>query len=188
MADISHLGGLQPVEALDLTNYAENRRQTFQLPGKGRYTLQAPESFPAEAFGRSKKGALSVQIDPTIVGPTNAGFTVKRQKIYASTWQRDGKTVSQIGDYLIANGIRTVLNDEQELANAVESTAGKIYEADLDWRASRGGFEVKGMENFPKLSNGTYQSWVTHPTEKDENGNAVRVLAYLEVVRFHPAA
>jgi hypothetical protein len=192
MADISHLGNLNPIETLDLgENYAENKRKTFQLPAKGRYTVQAPDSFPPEAFGRTKKNALYVDISPTIVGPTNEGFQLKRQRVYASTWKRDGKLVSGIGDYLIANGVRgVVLSDEQQLADAVEATAGRVYEVDLDWVANNysTGFETKGMDSFPLLADGTRQSWVPDPTAKDENGNPVKVRAFLEIVRFHPAA
>lgn len=187
MADLSKLGGLNPVEPVDLNDYPVQSKPSFQLPPKGRYQLQAPDSFPAEAFGRSQRSkALTIQIDPTIVDGPFTGFTIKRQRISAATWERDGKRVSQVGNYLTAHGVKAVLADEQAIADAVESTAGGVYTGDLDWRAARNGFEVKGMENFPKLADGTYQSWVTHPTEKDENGNPTRVLAYLDIVRFVP--
>lgn len=187
MPDISALGNLQPVETLDLENYAANRKSSFSLPAKGRYTLQAPDTFTSEAFSRTKKGKLAVEISPTIVGPTNDGFKIRYQKVYSSTWQRDGKTVSGIGDYLNASGVRAVISDEQQLADAIESTAGRVYEADIDWRAQRNGYEVKGMENFPRNDDGSYQSWVEHPTEKDEEGKPRRVFANLEIVRFLPA-
>lgn len=188
MADLSHLGGLNPVEALDLENYADNKESTFRLPAKGRYTLRAPETFPPAAFGRTNAGSLSIQIDPTIVGPENAGFTVRFTKVSAKPFKRDGKTVSQVGDYLRAVGFKGLLSDEQSIADAVECSAGAIYEAKLDWRAYNGktGFSLQGMERFPKLANGTYQSWVEDPTAKDENGNPVRVRANLIVDRFIP--
>ena len=187
MADLSHLGGLNPVEALDLANYADNKESTFRLPAKGRYTLRAPESFPPAAFGRTKGGALSIQIDPTIVGPTSDGFTVRFTKVSAKPFKRDGVTVSQVGDYLRACGFKGTLADEQEIADAVESTAGAIYEANLDWRAYyKDGFSLQGMQRFPRLADGSYQSWVEHPTEKDENGNPVRVRANLIIDRFVP--
>lgn len=185
MADISALGNQQPVEVLDLENYAVNRKSTFSLPAKGRYTVQAPDAFPAESFSRSKnKGSLAVDISPTILGPTNEGFKLRFIKVYNSTWQRDGKTVSGIGDYLAANGVKAVLKDEQAIADAVESTAGRTYQVDIDWRAQRSGLEVKGMESFPKNPDGTYQSWVSHPTEKAEDGSPKRVFANLEITNF----
>lgn len=189
MADLSALGNLQPVEPLDLENYQANRKSKFQLPAKGKYTLQAPDSFPAEAFSRSKSGSLAVTIDPTIVGPSNAGFKLRYTKVYATTWKdKSGRTVSGIGNYLISNGVKAVLADEQALADAVESTSGRIYEALIDWKAQRNGFEVKGMENFPKNEDGTYQSYVNHPTEVDEEGKPRRVFANLEIVYFIPAS
>lgn len=189
MADISHLGSLQPVEQLDLSNYSENKKRTFQLPAKGTYQVQAPESFPAEAITRTKRGALMFDISPTIVGPTNEGFGLRRQRVSAQVFQRDGQPVSMLGDYLISNGVRIAIKSEQDLADAVEATAGRIYSVDLDWLAEdyATGFKLKGMEQFPKLADGSYQSWVNHPTDKDENGNPKRVRAYLNIVRFNPA-
>lgn len=188
MVDLSHLGGLNPVEQLDLENYADNKESTFRLPAKGRYTLRAPESFPDSAFGVTKAGALSIQIDPTIVGPTNEGFVIRFTKVSAKAFQRDGKTVSQVGDYLRATGYKGTLRNTQELADAVASTTGQTYEAKLDWRAYRNGFQVQGMERFPKLPDGTHQPWIEHPTDKDENGNPIRVPAYLIIDRFIPAS
>lgn len=182
MADLSHLGGLNPVEALNLENYAENKQSTFRLPAKGRYTLRAPETFPAAAFSRTKAGALQVQVDPTIVGPTNEGFTVRYVKISAKAFERNKQMVSQVGDYLRACGFKGILSDEQAIADAVEATAGAIYEAKLDWAAynKRTGWKLEGMEKFPKNEDGTYQPWVIDPSEvgkTDDEGRQLRVFA-----------
>jgi hypothetical protein len=200
MADLSALGNLQPIETLDLENYVDNRESgpSFRLAPKGRYQVRAPESFPSEAFGRTAKTkALSVSIDPTIIGPTNEGFTIRYTKVSATPFKRkeNGKetTVSQIGDYLRAAGISGVLRTEQDLADAVEATANKVYEVELDWRAysKKDGieFKVEGMENFPKLEDGTYQSWVNHPRLKDEEDptKPLKVRANLSIDRFIPA-
>lgn len=193
MADLSHLGGLNPVEALDLDNYAENKESKFQLPRKDRYSLQAPDTFPAAAFTRTKAGSLQIQIDPTIVGPTNEGFTVRFVKVSAKTFDRNGTKVSIVGDYLKSCGYQGKLQDEQAIADAVESTAGAVYEANLDWRAynTKTGWSLEGMERFPKNEDGTYQSWVEDPTPnaKDENGKPYRVFAnlYIPLGGFIPA-
>lgn len=186
MPNLSHLGGLNPIEALDFANYADNKESTFRLAPKGRYTLRAPDTFPSAAFGRTKKGDLSVQIDPTIVGSTNEGTTVRFVKVSAKVFTRDGKNASQVGDYLRACGYQGTLSNEQEIADAVESTANTIYEAKLDWRAynKRTGFSVEGMERFPKLADGSHQSWIIDPAEvgkTDENGVQLRVLANLNI-------
>lgn len=193
MADLSQLGNLQPIEPLTLDQYADNKESTFQLPRKGRYQVRAPESFPATAFSRTKKTkALSVQIDPTIVGPSNEGFQIKFTRVSATPFKRDGITVSQLGDYLRAAGVGGTLKTEQDLGEAVEQTANKVYEVDIDWRAysNKGGqeFKVEGMESFPRNPDGTYQSWVKHPSEKDENGEPLRVRANLVIDRYVPAA
>lgn len=187
-ADISQIGNLQPVQPLDMDTYPE-QKSGFQLPKAGRYTVRAPESFPQTAFGATKAGALSAQIDPTIVGPTNEGFTVRFTKISAKTYERNGIPVSQFGDYLRATGVTgTIPGDAQGLAEAVERTAGAVYDVELDWEARHTptGFQVKGMRNFPSDGNGGHQSWVTHPTEKDDQGNPLRLRANVVVRRYIP--
>lgn len=197
------MGQLQPVEPLDLENYADNKEfGGATLPSKGRYSVRAPESFPPAAFGRTRKGALSAQIDPTVVGPSNEGFLIRFTKVSAKMFKRGTSSASQMGDYLRACGIRGRLDDEQALADAVEQTANAIYEVDLDWRAynKNTGFSVEGMERFPSDGNGGHLPWFPDPTEKlkDENGDLVlgpdgqpqplRLRANLVVDRYVPAA
>jgi hypothetical protein len=201
MADISALGTLQPVEPLDLENYADNK-DFVAIPKKGRYTLQAPDSFPSTAFGRTKAGALSVAIDPKIVGPTSEGYTIRYTKVSAKPFKRGGVTVSQLGDYLRATGFRGRLTDEQAQADAVESTSNAVYQADLDWRAYNKdtGFSVEGMERFPSDGNGGHLPFYEDPNdfEKDEAGTIVtdaqgeplhkRLRANVVVARYVPAS
>lgn len=190
MADLSQLGNLNPVEMLDLENYADVRESSFRLPAAGRYLLRAPENFPQAAFGRTKKGALQIQIDPTIAAGEHEGFTVRFIKVSATVYNRGDKRVSQIGDYLRATGFRGTLADEQAQADAVEATANQTYEADLDWRVyeSSTGYSLEGMTRFPKNADGTYQSWIESPTQKDEEGKAVKLRANLFVRKFIPKA
>lgn len=184
IADLSALGTLNPVE-LDLDgSYPAIKENTFRLLPKGVYPVQAPSEFPSAAFGRTAKGALSVQIDPTVL--VDPPTTVKFVKISSTTFDRNGKKVSQIGDYLRAIGYTGKITGEQELANAVEQTAGKTYQAKLDWRAynKRTGFQLEGMEKFPKLEDGTYQSWLIDPAEvgkTDDQGRQLRVFANLTI-------
>lgn len=188
MADLSSLGGLQQTEVLDLENYADVRESSFRLPTANRYLLRAPETFPQAAFGRTKKGALQIQIDPTIAAGEHEGFTVRFIKISATVYNRGDKRVSQIGDYLRATGFKGTLADEQAQADAVENTANMTYEADLDWRVyeSSTGYSLEGMTRFPKNTDGTYQSWINSPTQTDEEGNPVKLRANLFVKRFLP--
>lgn len=194
MADLSALGQLQPIEPLTLDQYVDVKESTFRLPAKGRYQVRAPEGFPAESFSRTQKTkALSVQIDPTIVGPTNEGFTIRFTKVSATPFKRDNQTVSQLGDYLRAVGITGTLKTEQDLADAVEATANRVYEVDIDWRgySKKDGieFKVEGMESFPQLADGTRQSWINHPRLKDEEtGEPLKVRANLNVTKYVPVA
>jgi hypothetical protein len=195
MADISGLSGLQPVESIKLNEY-KTQSTGFQMPEAGRYTLQAPESFPATAFTSSKSsGALLADISPTIVGPTSAGTQVRRQRVSAKVYDRDGGKASQVGDYLRAVGYTgDIPGDPQQIANLVEQTAGATFEAYIDWEATHfaSGFKVKGMRNFPTNEvTGKRQSWVNHPTEtvtNPETGKVepLRLRANLVISKFIP--
>jgi hypothetical protein len=191
LADISALGELRPIEPLDLENYADNKEFT-SIPKAGRYIVQAPPEFPSAAFGRTKANHFSAQIDPTIVGPTNEGFKLRFIKVSAKAFKRNGKTVSQLTDYLRATGLATgKLADEQALADAIEATANRTYEVDLDWRAYNKDtqYSIEGMERFPSDGNGGHLPFTTDPNAKDpETGEPVRLRAQLVVSRFVPAS
>lgn len=191
MADISALGELQPVQPLDLEQYADNKEFT-SIPKAGRYTVQAPDTFPSSAFGRTRAGSFSAQVDPTIVGPTNEGFKLRFIKVSAKDFKRNGKVVSQLGDYLRAAGLQTgVLSNEQALADAIEATANSVYQVDIDWRAYNKNtqYSLEGMERFPSDGNGGYLPYTTDPNAKDpETGEPVRLRAQLIVTRFVPAS
>lgn len=194
MADISALGQLNPTEALDLDTY-KSVGQGRPFPRAGRYTLRAPESFPTEAFGKTKAGNLSAQIDPTIVGPSHEGTVLRFTRVSAKDFRRGGEIVSQVGDYLKACGQSgKVSGDPQEVADAIERTANLTYEAEIDWRVyakaqNRDGsdFVVEGMTNFPKDAQGNPVPYVESPTAKDEQGNPLRLRANLQITRFYPA-
>ena len=189
-ADISALGNLNSAEPLDFELYAD-AKAGFDLPKAGVYTLRAPDSFPSTSFGATNAGYLSAQIDPTIMGPTNEGFNIRFTKVSAKSFKRSGVTVSQLGDYLRACGRAGAIPGEpQAQADAVAETAGRVYQAELDWRAynKNTGFQVEGMKNFPKLANGEHQSWIEDPQEKSEDGTPVRLRANLSVRRYLPAS
>lgn len=187
MADISMLGNLNSAEPLDLSLYVDTK-EAPPLPKKGRYTVRAPESFPNTAFGATRAGFLSAQIDPTIVAPSNEGYTLRFTKVSAKTFKRGGMSVSQIGDYLRATGSRTpVEGDPQAQANAVEQTANKVYQVDIDWRAycKEDGLQVEGMERFPSDGNGGHLPFIAHPTLKNqETGEPLMLRANAVVVRY----
>jgi hypothetical protein len=190
MADISALGQLAPSEPLDLDIYADTGK-VRPFPRKGRYTLRAPEGFPAEAFGTTRAGSLSVQIDPTIVGPTNEGFTLRFTRVSGKTFERKGVKASQIGDYLRSCGVRGKLSTAQEQADAVEQTANLTYDAYLDWRVFGKGhgdggqdYVLEGMENFPSDGNGGFLPYVPSKSQTDESGDPVMLRANLIVTRF----
>lgn len=186
MADISNLTGLLPVQELDLDNYAD-AKEAAPLPKAGVYTVQAPDSFPSSAFGATKLGNLSVQIDPTIIAPSNQGFKIRFTKVSAKQFQRSGKTASQLGDYLRAAGLREKFSTVQQQADAVEMTANRQYQVELDWRAynKNTGFTLEGMERFPSDGSGGHLPWCEDPNATDpETGKPVRLRAQVVVKRF----
>jgi len=192
MADIAKLGMVQS-EPLNLDIYKDFGGPR-PFPKKGRYTLRAPESFPPTSFTRSQAGALQAQIDPVIVGPTNEGFPLKFIRVSAKTYPRDGVPASKMGDYLRAFGRKGVINNDQELADAVEATANLTYEADLDWRLYGQGHDTdganlikEGMENFPSDGKGGYLPYIPSKTQTNpETGEPVMLRANVVIKRFVP--
>lgn len=196
MADISNLN-IAAAEPIDFSAY-----KTFgsggggsRFPRKGRYTLRAPDSFPREAFGENKaRTALTVQIDPVIVGPTAEGKVLKFTRVSAKTFQRDGTVVSQLGDYLLACGLSgKVGGTAQEQADAAEATAGSVYEANLNWRLyEKAGNEdgtdriIEGMENFPQNDAGEYVPYVLSKKQVDEKGEPKKIWANIVIDSFVP--
>lgn len=184
-ADISALGNLEPLKKLDLGNYADNK-DYVPLPPAGEYILRAPDSF---SFAKTNAGALSAQIDPEIVGPTNTGYKIRFTKVSAKQWERGGKVVSQVGDYLRACGNNDELGeDPQETADAVVATANTTYRAELDWRAynPKTKYTLEGMQRFKSDGNGGYIPYVFDPVDTDDEGNPKRLPARLVVKRFVP--
>ena len=190
MADISALSNLQSTEPLDWDKYADSKESPTP-PRKGRYQLQAPPSF---AFSATTAGYLQAQIDPKVAGPTDAGYEIKFQRVSAKPFKRSGVTVSQMGDYLRAVGITQRPQTPQEQADAVEATAGRIYQADLDWEAYCKGckFTLKGMENFPTDESGKPSPWAKCPnckqTGDDGKVTPVSLRANVRIDRFVSAA
>jgi len=190
MADISNLTNLQATEPLDWDQYTDSK-ESVPLPRKGRYQLQAPESFTFEA---SQAGALQARIDPKVVGPTNAGYTIRFQRVSAKPFLRGGVKVSQLGDYLRAVGIATRPATPQEQANAVEATAGRVFTGDLDWeaRCSTCKFTLKGEEKFPPDGNGGHSPVIKCPncTVTNDKGQTepANLRANVRVERFISAA
>lgn len=191
--DISALGQLQSAEPLDLDLYAD-AKEGSEIPKAGRYTVQAPSSFQSDAFGATQAGFLRATLNPTVVGPTNEGFLIRFTRVSAKPFERGGQTVSQLGDYLRAVGLKGKLpGTPQEQANAIASTAGLTYQVDLDWEAynKNNGKVIKGMKSFPVRADGTHQPWIedTDDLIEDENGNKAprRLRANVVVKRFVPA-
>lgn len=196
MADISSLGNLNTQDQLDLSKYPDIKESTggtFRLAPKGKYVMRAPSTF---TFGATRNGDLSIQVDPTVVGPTNEGLEVKFVRISAKQFTRrrgqESMVASQVGDYLRAcKYTGKVPGEPQKLADLVEATAGTTYEAELDWRAYHKdtGFSVEGMENFPKdPTTGEYQPWIEVPGTDDGNGKPQRARANLYVRNFIAAS
>lgn len=188
MADISSLGNIVPAEPVDLTGLVPTGAA---FPKAGRYVLSVPEDLGFEGtFGTTKAGHLSAEINPVIVGPASEGFKVRFVKLSAKTYERKGKSTSQIAEFLASCGIRgTLTGDPQEAVDAVLSTAGRRFEAFLDWRAYNKSTQTatEGMENFPQDGAGNYLPYILDEDNLDENGKPTRIRANIQVRYFVPA-
>lgn len=202
MADLSHLDGLVPSEAIDLDSLTPVKATGSggrPVPPPGRYTVRAPESFPAQAFGRSNAGALLTQIDPTIVGGEHDGYQIRFVKVSAKPFQQTRKvdgterkeTTSQVAQYLKACGMNgTIPSSPKEIANLVERTAGQMYEVETDWKVWDKFNQVeytlrKNPDMFAKDEDGNPLPFVV---VKDPDGNDFRLRANVEITRFISAS
>lgn len=128
------------------------------------------------------------------MGPVGEGKQLKFTSVSAKAFQRGGKTVSQLGDYLKACGLTGQLSgDPQAQADAAEQTAGAVFEADLNWRLyAKGENEdgspliIDGMENFPADGKGGFMPYVMSKGQVDAEGNPKRLWANLTIERFVP--
>ena len=193
MADISALGTLNNADPISDDIYADVK--PFRPAPAGRYTLLAPDADDL-LVGRTKANDLRVQIDPTIAGPTNEGQKVQFAYVSNKTFDRNGATVSMIGDYLRACGFPANLSgDPQEAADAVEQTAELTYEAELDWELYAAGhgpdgtvLSIKGMRNFPMDDEGFRTHVVPSQFQVDEEtGEPVMLTGRLRIRRFYSA-
>jgi hypothetical protein len=166
------------------------------FPAAGRYTARTPDAFPAESFGASKAGFLTVDVSPTISGGDHDGYTIPYTRVSAKTWtNRDGVEESQLGRYFKACGVNAVIDgDPQAQAEMAEATANTLVTIDVDWvaRDKGTGYELKGMKNFPKNADGTSSRTILldgkdgRPTSNDPiTGEPVAIRAFLEVTRFN---
>lgn len=173
MADLNSLSGLRPVETLDTAQYnVQTARTPFRLPTAGEYTLRAADEF---TYGVAQSsGATTVQLDPTIVDGEFEGIQVRFTKPSAKVFDRADRVTkrvqkaSMLADFLISVGYQgEIPGDDEGIKALVSQYQGATFRAYLDWEAKHtaSGFKVKGMRNFPKNPDGSYQSWVVHPTE-----------------------
>lgn len=180
---------LEPVDApaIDL-NDLPTRSSGSKFPKAGRYVLQTTSQFTDESFQPNKaRTALTAQIDPTIVGPTNEGYTLRFTRISAKPYVRNGKSTSQLAEYLKACGqVGSVPADPQGQADLVEQTASATFEAQLDWEAyeKSTGRQLSGMKNFPKNDDGEPVPYFYSEVDKDEFGQPKRVYANLRIKDF----
>ena len=195
MASIGNFN-IEPTESVDIASSYPAKAAGRRFPNKGWYTLRTTSSFTPESFVPNKANtALTFQINPVIVGPTNEGYELKfnsgriSAKTYSRTDRKTGetKTVSQLSDFLRAVGYTgTVPGDAQGQADLVEMQAGKTFDAQLDWVAYDPSTqrEVAGMENFPSDGNGGYVPYLLSESQTDDQGNPKKIWANLTIRNF----
>lgn len=191
LVDISALGSLEPVQAIDLSVVPEVQKKTFTFPRAGIYKVRAPEAIPAEAFGKTQAGNLSARVDPTVVGPSNEGYEIRFTNLSAKVYTdpKTGLETSQVAQYLQSFGITEELTgDPQQAANLIASTAGQTATVYADWVAEHRPtkYKLTGMKNFPSDGNGGFSPYVEHPDPNVTNaeGDRLRLRANLVIRRW----
>lgn len=188
MADISALGTLAPAEPINLDVYKTLNSRPQGIPQAGEYEVRVPDTFPTSCFGKTQQNQLKVSFDASIASGERTGFPIRFVNLSAKVWtDKKNNQQSQIGEYLAAMGYEgNAPTDPQEIADLFESTAGRTARVYCDWEAQHRatGFELKGMKNFPKAADGTFQPFVVHPTEKDAQGQPLRLRANLVIRRW----
>ncbi len=179
--DISQLN-LQPVETPDFDSYeAPSSGSGGAPPPAGTYQGTAPDKFE---FTAGNAGQLIVSLDPiTIIGPTNAGKQVRFSRVSAKKYSN--RNASPLGDYLKSQGVQlTGQPSPQDLADAVERTAGRPFTFDLDWEGydkEAGETVFRSMDEFPDDGKGGKQYIVKLPSGATVRANA-------RIKRFRPLA
>lgn len=165
--------------------------------------MRAPESFPDTAFSASKAGALLSQIDPTVVGGEFDGYQIRFTKVSAKPFQQRRKvngtevteTTSQVAQYLKACGRSGAMpTHPQDIANAVEQTAGQLYEVETDWKVWDKDNQVeytlrKNPDVFAKDEDGNVLPFIVRKNADgspmlDESGKPMRLRANVEITRY----
>src|SRR3990167_3745380 len=106
MASIGNFN-IEPTETVDIASSYPARAAGRRFPNKGWYTLRTTDTFTSDSFAPNKAGtALTFQIDPVVVAPTNEGYQLKFNsgRISAKTYPRTDrsgqtKVVSRLSDY-----------------------------------------------------------------------------------------
>lgn len=176
MSDISQLALNEP-DQLDWDGY-QTAGVGKPIPPAGTYTGVAPEKFEYQA----KDGKLVAIIDPIkIVGPSNSGYELRFTRV--STKKYSNRNASPAGDYLKSQGVLSRPGTNQDYVDAIEATANRPFQFDLDWEAydKEDGWQLSGMENFPDNGTGGRVTYVTNPN----TGN--KVYARARIRRFRPA-
>lgn len=200
--DISALGQLTPSQPLDFNQYPSAAPKPtdgakFTLPPAGEYTLRVPV-ITAENFTVAKaSGALMLNANFEIVGPTHTGTAVRYVRLSAKTFDREGQQVSLLGDLVKAAGGGTMPGvtedgNAQAQADAVSAISGREFKAYLNWEAEDrkygSGIKVRGMSKFPETTNTdgttTRQSFIEIPGQKDAQGRSARAWANLYIGNF----
>lgn len=155
------------------------------FPPEGNYYLQLPAVITDEIFGTGGEGQLNAKFDPlTIRGGDYDGFEVRFTTV--STKRYSNRNACSMGDLILAarSPYRPV-NDEQ-WKQAIHALAGQFVEANLTWEAYDKQTQqtlAKGMDNFPKLPDGSHQRYLELDDPHAQDGKR-RVWANIKVRYF----
>lgn len=203
--DISALGKLTPSQPLDFSTYpqtpAKSTGPKFTLAPAAEYDLRIVTPLVVgETLKASKTGNLNFKFDAEIIGGPHAGQKVRFQNASASVWERDGVQQSMLGNLVMALGGAEFPGvgadgDPTPQVNALQAVINNPFRAYVTWfaedRKFGTGLKVKGMKNFPTVTDETgatvHQSFIPIDGQKNEKGQDARLYANLEIGNYVPA-
>lgn len=151
-----------------------------KMPPQGEYSL-----LPVGCeWGADRSGYLMGTMTFRVIDPNQPhdNYEMRYQRVSTKKWP--SRESSSILDYLKAHGITARPSTNAEYQALVSSTLNRPFRAVVDWRAYDKASQetVKGMEQFPKRADGSFQPWITA-----KGGGDTKVFANVEVKFYKDA-
>ena len=170
------------LKAPDPAQWDEYDKPRPMLPA-GRYTGRVPDKVQIEA---DDEGFIKVILDPIQIVDAPAGFRDQvRFERLSSRPRTMGrlKGTSRLTDFLLATGTEPVRSEDPEAwVQAIESTAGQLFDFFVDWRAYDKETEevlADSYDDFPMNGDGNKQGYMVNPKTNNRVAAQYRIRYYI---------